>query len=70
MSFRFAGSNPNNDSPSLEIEFERYGKPVSFPSEQEIQEFGRLFAKQENLAKMGAPRSGSMVSWCIIYLLI
>ena len=33
------GSNPNSDSPCLELEFEWFGHPVSFPSDEQIENF-------------------------------
>ncbi|KAI0224779.1 Phosphatidylinositol 4,5-bisphosphate 3-kinase catalytic subunit alpha [Lamellibrachia satsuma] len=33
------GSNPNNDSPCLEVEFDRFGQPVSFPQDSQIEEY-------------------------------
>ena len=35
----FTGSNPNSDSPCLELEFEWFGHPVSFPSDEQIEKF-------------------------------
>ena len=37
--FVTAGSNPNNDSPCLEVEFDRFGQPVSFPQDSQIEEY-------------------------------
>lgn len=37
-SFRVKGSNSTVDAPCLEIEFEKYGCMVSYPSSEEIEE--------------------------------
>lgn len=38
----FAGSNPNSDSPCLELEFMRFAHPVSFPTDDQIERFAKL----------------------------
>jgi len=37
--FHITGSNPNNDSPCLEVEFARFSQPVSFPKDSQIEEY-------------------------------
>lgn len=41
------GSNPNKDSPCLEIEFERFANLVTFPSMQQIEEYAQFVTKLE-----------------------
>lgn len=48
-----AGSNPNKDSPCLEIEFDRFSHPVTFPPFEQIQEYAQFITKLESDAKGG-----------------
>ncbi|XP_074655826.1 phosphatidylinositol 4,5-bisphosphate 3-kinase catalytic subunit alpha isoform-like [Tubulanus polymorphus] len=41
------GSNPSKDSPCLEIEFQRFTQPVSFPPEQQIEEYAKLIIQDD-----------------------
>lgn len=36
------GSNPNKDSPCLELEFDRYIHPVSFPTDAQIEQYANF----------------------------
>ena len=41
------GSNPNNDSSCLQIEFDRFSPPVVFPPESQIEEYATFINKLE-----------------------
>ncbi len=41
------GSNPNNDSSCLQIEFDRFTSPVVFPPENQIEEYAAFINKHE-----------------------
>ncbi|XP_035226902.1 phosphatidylinositol 4,5-bisphosphate 3-kinase catalytic subunit alpha isoform-like isoform X2 [Stegodyphus dumicola] len=41
------GSNPNKDSPCLELEFDRFGSTVKYPSMQEVEEYAHFVSKLE-----------------------
>ena len=45
--FVIAGSNPNNDSPCLEVEFDRFGQPVSFPMDSQIEEYAACITMEQ-----------------------
>ncbi len=51
-----AGSNPSAESPSLELEFERHSRPVSFPPDDEILKLAN------SLSQSPIPRSNSITS--------
>ena len=36
------GSNPSTDTPCLELEFERFRYPVSFPTDDQIEKYAKL----------------------------
>ena len=40
------GSNPNPDSPCLEIEFESYSRPVIFPDDEQIEDYCQWIEKR------------------------
>ena len=40
------GSNPNPDSPCLEIEFESYSRPVVFPDDEQIEDYCQWIEKR------------------------
>lgn len=51
------GSNPNSDSPCLELEFTMYNKPVSFPSDEQIMIYAGQSNSGYNMVRMAAPES-------------
>lgn len=53
------GSNPNNDSPCLDIEFDRFSHPVEFPDYHNIEEYSKFVSKFENEAAVGSYESSS-----------
>lgn len=58
-----AGSCPNEDSPCVEIEFKRFGMPVSFPDEVQMEEYAQwLLERNLNQAHMlGSTTAPQMV---------
>ena len=40
--FLITGSNPSTDTPCLELEFERFRHPVSFPTDDQIEKYAKL----------------------------
>lgn len=51
------GSNPNRDSPCLEIEFDRFSCPVVFPSDDQIEEYGRFVHVAQRDFRLGSVSS-------------
>ena len=43
---KLTGSNPSLDAPCIEIEFERYTTPVSYPTIDEIEDYARVLESQ------------------------
>lgn len=41
------GSNPNKDSPCLELQFERFGSTVVYPSINEVEDYAEFASKLE-----------------------
>lgn len=41
------GSNPNKDSPCLELQFDRFGSTVVYPSIKEVEEYAEFASKLE-----------------------
>ncbi|GAB6018709.1 Phosphatidylinositol 4,5-bisphosphate 3-kinase catalytic subunit alpha isoform [Chamberlinius hualienensis] len=57
------GSNPNKDSPCLEIEFDRFSCPVTFPSQEQIEDFAKfitLSQRDQSGFNSIRPRAGSL----------
>lgn len=41
------GSNPNKDSPCLELQFDRFGSTVVYPSSKEVEDYAEFVSKLE-----------------------